>query len=90
MRRIISLILVICGILVWGDLTLKDLRATDADIRQANQNRLDRIAHLRALERSLDDLNARVEAPLTNKNPAAQTRLILAMQDQRSALWARL
>lgn len=90
MRRIISLILVICGILVWGDLTLKDLRATDANIRQANQNRLDRIAHLRALERSLDDLNARVEAPLTNKNPAAQTRLILAMQDQRSTLWTRL
>jgi CheY-like chemotaxis protein/signal transduction histidine kinase len=81
---------VICGILVWGDLTLKDLRATDANIRQANQNRLDRIAHLRALERSLDDLNARVEAPLTNKNPAAQTRLILAMQDQRSTLWTRL
>jgi len=90
LRRIISLILVICGILVWGDLTLKDLRATDANIRQANQNRLDRIAHLRALERSLDDLNARVEAPLTNKNPAAQTRLILAMQDQRSELWTRL
>ena len=90
MRRIISLILVICGVLVWGDLTLKDLRATDAKIRQANQNRLDRIAHLQALERSLDDLNARVEAPLTNKNPAAQTRLILAMQDQRSALWTRL
>ena len=76
----------VCAIIVWGDLTLKDLQDGDAKIRQANQDRLVRVAQLQALERALDDLNTKVEEPITNKNAAAQTRLVLALQDQR---WAR-
>ena len=80
----------VCAIIVWGDLTLKDLQDGDAKIRQANQDRLVRVAQLQALERALDDLNSKVEEPITNKNAAAQTRLVLALQDQRASLWSRL
>ena len=90
LRRIIGLVLVVCAIIVWGDLTLTGLQEGDAKIRQANQDRLVRVARLQALERALDDLNTKVEKPITNKNAAAQTRLVLALQDQRASLWSHL
>ena len=89
-RRVSVLILIVCGLLVWGNQTLNDLRAADAAVQKAHQERLTLMTHMRALERSLEDLDARFEAPITNTNAAAQTRLLTALQDQRTALWSQL
>jgi CheY-like chemotaxis protein len=87
MRRIISLAVIACLVLLWGDWTLGKLRASDAKIHQLHTQRLEIAAHLRVLERSLSDFHGAVEATVSNRNAAAQTRLIVSLQDQRGQLW---
>ena len=45
-RRVSVLILIVCGLLVWGNQTLNDLRTTDATVQKAHRERLSLMTHM--------------------------------------------
>jgi CheY-like chemotaxis protein len=90
LRRISVLVVIVIGVLFWGTQTLDALRLGDELVREANAERLALVGNLQRFERSLDDLDDKVELTLSNGNTAAQTRLFVELQDLRTALWSRL
>ena len=57
MRRIVVLVVIVGGLLAWGSWTFDELRQGDAQVREANQERLTLVGELQTLERRLEDLD---------------------------------
>ena len=87
MRRVSVLILIVCGLLVWGNQTLNDL-AQPTQRSKAHQKRLTLMTHMPPGARSKTSTPA---SKRRSRTPTLRRRRgWTALQDQRTALWSQL